>query len=409
MKILLINNFYYNRGGDCTYLFSLKRLLEEKGHQVIVFSMHHPQNFESEYSEYFVTYINYVEEVKNKNLFSGLKVISRTIYSFEARKNLERLIKDKRPDIAHLQNIHHHITPSIFYPLKKFKIPIIWTLHDYTLICPNTSFLSQGKICERCKKIRYFWPSVVRCKKGSFAASTMAAIESTMHRIMRVYDVVDFFITPSKFLRNKLIEYGFDSKKIVCLNNFLDVTIPDSAEPVGDYFLYIGRLSEEKGIKTLIDAVIKAGTGRLKIVGDGQLKDELISYVRSNSVNGAVEFLGYKKHEEVIKLLRRCRFVVLPSDWYENFPYSILEAFACGRPVIGSRIGGIPELIDDGENGLLFTPGDSDALADKIKKLHIEGDKISEMSRNAQKKFKENYGHEKHYQRLMEIYKQAMG
>ena len=179
--------------------------------------MQHPQNFESAYAQYFVPYINYAEEVKNISIFSGLKVFTRTIFSVEARKNLQRLIEDEKPDIAHLQNIHHHITPSIFYTLKKNKIPIVWTLHDYSIICPNTLFLNHGKVCEKCKKIRYFWPPIVKCKKDSFTASLMAAIENVVHRISGVYNLVDVFITPSEFLKNKLFEFGFKKERIICL------------------------------------------------------------------------------------------------------------------------------------------------------------------------------------------------
>ncbi len=407
MKILLINNFYYNRGGDCTYLFSLKKLLEKKGHKVIVFSMHHPQNYKSEYSKYFVSYINYAEEIKNKNLFSALKVLKRTIYSSEAKKKLKQLIEEEKPDIAHLQNIHHHITPSILYTLKKHKIPIVWTLHDYTLICPNTSFLCKGKICERCKKIKYFWPLLVKCKKDSFAASMVAAIESITHRIMRVYDLVDFFITPSKFLKHKLVEYGFDENKIVSLNNFLDAETGNEEKASDDYYLYVGRISEEKGLQTLIDAAIKTDKSRLKIVGDGPLKERLGLYADKNDKKGIIVFLGHKRHEEVFKLLKGCRFVVIPSEWHENFPYSILEAFVCGKPVIGSRIGGIPELVKDNETGLTFKMGDSGDLSEKIEYMISNPDKVVEMGKNARLFAEKELNAERHYNGLMEIYNRA--
>lgn len=410
MKVLLVNNFYYNRGGDCTYLFSVKRLLEENKHKVVVFSMHHPQNFESEYSGYFVSYVNYAEEIKSKNLFSGLKVLFRTIYSFESRNNLERLIEKERPDIAHIQNIHHHITPSIFYVLKKHKIPIVWTLHDYTLICPNTSFLCQGKVCERCKKTRYFWPLLVKCKKNSFAASAMAAIENTAHRIMGVYNLVDILITPSNYLRDKLIEYGFKKEKILCLNNFIDVDLNDKKRDnknIDDYYLYVGRISEEKGIRTLIDAAITDNKISLKIVGDGPLREEMIFYAKSKDKNRTIDFLGHKSHNEVIEFMKGCKFVVVPSEWYENFPYSILEAFACGKAVIGSRIGGIPELVKDRETGLTFEPGNSVDLRSKIEYYTYNPDKAEEMGKNARLFIENELNADEHYRRLMEIYKQV--
>ncbi len=392
-------------------MFALKRLLESKGHKVVVFSMHHPKNFTSEYSRYFVSYINYDEEVKNINLISGLKVLSRTVYSIEAKRKIEQLIKNEKPDVAHINNIHHHITPSIFYPLKKYKIPMVWTLHDYTIICPNTSFLAHGRICERCKKRRYFWPPIIKCKKDSFLASLMASIETTLHRLMRVNDFVDVFIAPSEFLRNKLIEYGFDRKRIVCVNNFNNIDIMDGDDRTEDYYLYIGRISTEKGIKTLVDAVLKGevDSGRLKIVGDGPLIDELKQHVKVKNNNGLIEFLGHKSHEEVIKLIKNSKFVILPSEWYENYPFVIIETFACGKPVIGSRTGGIPELIKDTERGLLFKMGDLEDLMATIKYLLINPDIVREMGENARAFVKNMLSGENYYNRLISIYNDLLG
>ena len=404
MKILLVNNFYYDRGGDCTYLFLLKKLLEEKSHRVIVFSMHHPMNFESEHSKYFVSYINFPDELKHFSISSGFDVLSRTVFSLESKMKIEKLIEEEKPDIAHLQNIYHHITPSILYSLKKHKIPIVWTLHDYNIICPNTSFLSHDLICERCKKRKYYWPSLVKCKKNSFSASTMAAIETSLHRLMNVNDLVDIFITPSKFLKNKLIDYGFQKDNIVCLNNFSDIELSNEIYDSGDYYLYVGRLSQEKGLRTLIDAALKANSGKLKILGDGPLKGELISYVKSKTGNNNIEFMGHVSHKKVIELLRRCSFIILPTECYENFPYSIIEAFACGKPAIASRLGGIPELVRNWDTGLLFEPGDSDSLSLKIKFFINHPLKAAEMGRIARKFVEKELNRNKYYERLNEIY-----
>jgi len=407
MKVLLVNNFFYDRGGDCTYLFSLKKLLEEKGHQTMVFSMHHPQELDSNYSKYFVSYIDYAEEVKSISLISGLRVLQRAVYSREAKAKIEKLIKDEEPDIAHLQNIHHHITPSILYPLRRNKIPVVWTLHDYTLICPNTSFLCYGKICERCKKIKYYWPPIVRCKKRSFAASTMAAIESTIHLIMGIRDLVDSYITPSHFMKKKTIDYGLRSSKVVHINSFVDSNTIRHKASEGDYYLYVGRLSEEKGVKTLIDAAVRVVDLGLEIIGDGPLAKELNQYAKSKDKKGVIGFLGQRNHKQVIQYLVNCRFAVTPSEWYENLPYSILETFACGKPVIGASIGGIPELVVNGETGLLFEPGNTDDLAEKIQWMFEHPEECREMGRKARKLVEMEYTPELHYKRLMEVYRAA--
>ena len=418
MKILLVNNFYYNRGGDCTYMFALKKLLEEKGHKVFVFSMSHPDNFESKDSQYFVNYINYDEEVKNINISSGLKVLNRTVFSLEARKKIEQFIIEKKPDIAHLQNIHHHITPSIFFTFEKYNIPIIWTLHDYTIICPNTSFLSHGKVCEKCRKKRYFWPSFEKCKKDSFSASTMAGIEATVHNLSRVHNRVDTFIAPSEFLKDKCIAYGINKEKIKCLHYFFEGKMFNDNNQESDYYLYVGRISWEKGVKTLIDAAVKvslngdnAGSmkgNKLKIVGDGPLYKEMISYTRSKDKNNVIEFLGHKSHEDVLKLIKGCRFSVIPSEWYENYPFAIIEAFICGKPAIGTKLGGIPELIKNTERGLLFEAGNSNELSSAIKLLLDNPNLCEEMGEKARAFVEKELSAEAHYHELINIYTQAI-
>lgn len=408
MKILLVNNYYYYRGGDCTYLFSLKKLLEENGHEICIFAMHHPQNLDSKYSKYFVSYINYDDEIKNINIASGLKVLNRAIYSTEAKEKIERLIEIEKPDIAHIQNVHHHITPSIFSVFKKHNIPIIWTLHDYTMICPNTSFLSHGKICEKCKKNRYYWASFERCKKDSFSASTMAGLESSVHRMMRLQELVDCFIAPSKFLKEKLLEYGFHENKVKRVDLFTDVDLTKETGKAGDYYMFIGRIAEEKGLKTLIDVAVTMDSCKLKIVGSGPLFEELTEYVSSIDKNDLIEFMGYKDREEIIGLYNNCKFVVVPSEWYEPSGLIVFEAFALGKPVIGSRIGGIPELVKDTERGLIFEPGDKEDMAAAIRYLLNNPDLCKEMGQNARRFVDEEMSPEKHYERLMDIYDQEL-
>ncbi|MBI4681433.1 MAG: glycosyltransferase family 4 protein [Nitrospirae bacterium] len=377
--------------------------------------MQNPLNFSSQWSRYFVDYINYDDEVKKISIPAGLKVLRRTIYSRGAKKKIKALIKHEKPDIAHLQNIHHHITPSIVHVLKKHGIPIVWTLHDYTLICPNTSFLAHGRICERCCKRKFFWPVFIKCKKDSYLASLMTSIEASLHEILDVTMFVDSFLAPSEFLRKKFIEYGFNEANLLSLGYFID-DIAAHEEQMGDFYIYVGRISEEKGVKTLIDAALKVASdgsdrfnvNKLKIVGGGPLKAEMELYAKSKGAQNVVEFLGHKSHEEVIALMKKARFIVVPSEWYENFPYVILEAFACGKAVIGSRIGGIPELVVDHETGLSYVPYDSDDLSSKIKNLLDNPDMTVKMGENARKFVKEKLNAEKHYEKLMEIYRNVL-
>ena len=403
-KILIINNFYYNRGGDCTYMFSLKNLLEKKGHKITIFSMHHPQNFASESSRYFVNYINYDEELKKMSISSGMKVLRRTVYSREAIKNIRALIKNEKPDIAHIQNIHHHVTPSIFHVLKKYGVPIVWTLHDYSLICPNTSFLAHGKICEKCRKMKYYWPVITRCKKNSFGASLMAAVETITHRILGLTNLVDVLIAPSEFLCGKFVEYGFNKKQLVTLKYFTEIRPYMEEKVTGDYYLFVGRISEEKGVKTLIDAAVKINSGKLKIAGDGPLLEEMKQYAASRDHNNVIEFLGHKSRDEVTELYNKCKFLVVPSEWYETSGLIIFEAFSFGKPVIASNIGGITELVKDGVRGLFFRMGDSDDLAVKIQYLLDNPDLVSVMGKNARIFAEQELGPKIHYEKIMEVY-----
>lgn len=385
-------------------MFALKQLLESKGHSTVIFSMNHPKNFDCDYSRYFVDYINYAEEVKNKNISSGIKVLKKTLYSKEAREKIEILLRNEKPDIAHLQNIHHHITPSILYVLKKYNIPIVWTLHDYTIICPNTSFIANGRICERCKKRKYYWPPIIRCKKGSFAASSVAAFETLLHRLMGVYNLVDIFITPSRFLRNKFIEYGFPPERFVHVEHFIDFPVIKEQGTNEDYYLFVGRIAEEKGVKTLIDAALTVNRCHLKIAGGGPLFEEMLEYIKQHDKKGIIECLGHTSRQELHELYMKCKFIIVPSEWYENAGLIIFEAFACGKPVIGANIGGIPEFVKHNERGLVFEAGNAKKLREAIEQLLDNPDAAVAMGENARDFISRKLNPEIHYNKIINLY-----
>lgn len=384
-------------------MFATTRLLEQHGHQVVPFSMQHPQNFPSPYAKYWPSYINYREMLKKKNLATLWEVVSRTVYSIEARSCMERFLNDEKPNIVHIHNILHHITPSILGVIKKCGIQIVWTLHDYTILCPNTSFLTdKGEVCEACKKIRFFNAPIKRCKKNSLGASLIAMIENYAHRIMRVYDYVDLFIAPSDFLRKKFEEYGFKGR-IVTLNNFVDTAAiqPDFSNE--RYVVYIGRLNHIKGLDILIEAMQQLPQVPLMIVGEGELLEQVLARKIPN-----VECVGFKSGEELQQLVAKAAFAVVPSRWYENFPYSVLEPMSLGKPVIGARIGGIPELVRDGETGYTFEVGNVAELRDKIARLFSDQESIERMGRNARRMVETQLDAEIHYKKLMAIYNRLL-
>jgi glycosyltransferase involved in cell wall biosynthesis len=407
VRVLQIQTFHYYRGGDSTYMFNLSGLLESRGHEVAHFAMRHPDNLPSTQEEYFVSEVDFPRLLERRTPAAALKVLGRSIYSGEARRNISRLIDDIRPEIAHIHNCHSHLTTSILEPLRRAGVPIVWTLHDYRLVCPNSDFLSGYEICERCLPNRFHHVVLRRCKKGSFAASFVAMSASLYDRMTRVPSRVQRFIAPSRFLAGKLVEGGFDPARITHLPNFVDAgAFP--ARPEGDYALYFGRLSREKGVDVLLEALALAQRGRLKIAGDGPQRAELERRAAELGLGG-VEFLGYRSGDELKEILAGAQFVVLPSRWYENLPFSIMEALAAGKPVIASDLGGIPEMIEDGVNGLLFPAGDAGELARRLVLLLDSPEQRESMGRTGRQKALELYNADYHYQRIIDIYGDVAG
>ncbi|MBI5049492.1 MAG: glycosyltransferase family 4 protein [Nitrospirae bacterium] len=412
MTVLHINKFHYLRGGSEVVYFQTARLLEAHGHRSVFFSMHHPESLPCETSDYFVPYIDLN---KKMGVTGQIKVAGRILYYLKAKRLLSELLDRYRVDIAHLHNIHHQISPSILHVFKKRKIPVVMTLHDLKMACASYLMLVDGKPCEACKGGKYSAVIKQRCVKESFIKSVLAALEMYLHhKILDIYNNVNVFISPSLFLKNKLEEMGF-KKKVVHLPNFINMgnfnDVIKSEVKHDNSIVYFGRLSPEKGLWTLLEAakrlqVFGKAKVEIKIIGDGELREKLQEKVRAERINN-VRFLGYMKGESLYQEIKKSLFVVFPSECYENNPISVLEAFVLGRPVIGARTGGIPELVGDDETGLTFEPGDSDELSLKIEYLINNPDKAVEMGKNAGRFVEQELNAEKYYQGLMKIYRQA--
>ncbi|HHD83003.1 MAG TPA: glycosyltransferase, partial [Bacteroidetes bacterium] len=354
MKILLVNKFLYPKGGDAISTLSTGKLLFKKGHSVIFWGMKHPNNPQYLYSEYFVDNIDYVGSVSAKRKVSEAFKI---LYSFEARRKIDRLIQSISPDIVHINNFAHQISPSILDIFKKYNIPVVMTLRDYKLVCPTYSMLLDGKPCDKCKNGRYYNCFLNKCTKASYSKSLLNTIEMYLHhKILHIYDQIDVIIATSQFLKEKHIEMGL-SKPIICLPNFVTVEefLPQYHSKAKS-IVYFGRLSREKGLFTLLDAV-KGLNVQLKIIGEGDLKRDLEEKAKIKGIKN-VSFLGYKSGEDLKEEIMCCSATIIPSECYEAFGRTIIESFALGKPVIGSRIGGIPELVKDGKTGYTFTPSD---------------------------------------------------
>ena len=396
MKILLSNKFYYHRGGSETYIINLEELLKSKGHDVAVFAMQHPQGMESSFSQYFPANVEYGKrDLKQICLF-----LTRPFGTKEVKRKFNALLDDFQPNVVHFNNIHTHLSPVIMQIAHERGVKVVWTLHDMKIICPDTLCLrSDGQICELCfYDKRYVLKH--KCNKKSFGASLIAYLEAKKWTRKKLEKYTNTFISPSKFLADKLKLAGFDENKISVLCNFIDIEkTKKENQNREDYYCYIGRLSREKGIETLIEAAKKLPF-HLKIIGGGPLLEELQQSIKNENI----EFLGYKQWGEIKEIVGKARFLVIPSEWYENNPLSVIESKCLGTPILGANIGGIPELIEEGKSGMLFESRNVSDLREKIEKMfemNFDYKKIAEESQQC-------YSSENYYQKIMKIYRKSI-
>lgn len=404
MKILMVNKFHYIKGGSETYYFALKKLLETEGHQVIDFSMKDEKNFPSPYEKYFVENVDYSMSGGSKN---KLKLAKNIIYSKEAKRKFEKLVLDEKPDLVHLHIFQHQISPSILDVIKKYDLPTVYTAHDLKMICLNYKMMHHGKICEECKGGKYIRCAANKCVKESFAKSCINVVEGYLHKIKKSYDRIDAVITPSKFYKDKFIEFGVAENRLFHIPNFLDKEEAqvNALEDSEKYYLYFGRLSEEKGVMTLLKSALEAGVF-LKIVGTGPMYDTINEFVIKEKCSN-IQLLGFKSGQELIDLVGNAKAVVLPSEWYENGPYSAIEALQLSRPIIGADIGGIPELIDS--NGFLFKSGDSADLLKVLEQFEsVSSDDYLKLKNSSYHIYQTYYTAKNHYQKLKQVYKFAL-
>jgi len=368
VKVLMVNTFHHARGGDSTYTRGLTRLLEGAGHEVVPLAMRHPDNDPSPWEHRFLPWVDLRDP---GGPFARARLLPRALWSRRAARACAGLVADTRPDIAHLQHIHRHITPSVLAPLRAAGIPIVWTLHDYELICPEGHLFSQGAPCEACRGHRYGAAIQRRCKWGRLGPSIVAAAEKRLHHLLSVWNQVDRFLCPSRFLADTMVRFGVPADRVVHRPNFLEAGAMPGPRPAGSrpIWLYAGRLSPEKGVDVAIAAARALPGADLWICGTGP-EEARLRAIAHGAPN--IRFLGHLPQRILSRHIRTARAVVVPSRWFENFPYAVLEAQAAGCAVVASRIGGIPEQIDDGVDGLLVRPDDADVLRAALQRLLTE-------------------------------------
>ncbi len=385
MRILFVNTYYYRRAGAEVHALDLAEHLRRRGHEVRFFAMQHPENLESEDSAYWVPEIDFRSMNDVKSPGNAVRVLSRAIYSRAARRALSRMLSEWRPDVAHVHSLHGHLTPSVIVELNERRIPVVWTLHDYKLLCPNTDLAAHGELCERCKGARYWQCTVHKCKKDSRSASLVATLEAEFHRLLRLPRRVHTFIAPSEFLKQKFIEFGWTSDKIVHMPNFTNHPLATNVSmPNGRRVLYAGQLERIKGVMTLVESLRNARGIRLDVAGAGPLFEDIEAMTAVPSWAGAEIVLHGRVGQDVLgSLIDAARLVVVPSEWYENSPYAVIESFAHARPVVASRIGGLPELVTDGANGITFDPGSAEQLSEVTARLLDDPELWSSLAQGA--------------------------
>jgi len=406
MKILLINKFIHPCGGDASLTLRTGELLSQKGHETAFWSMRHPLNPPGLLNDHFVSHVDLNAEA---SIIEKVRITARILYSFEAVKMLESALKVFKPDIAHLNNIVHQISPSIIRVFNRRRIPVVMTLHDFKPVCASYYMISKGRPCGLCRGGAYYHCLFERCVKGSAGISLVNTLEMYLHhRILGLYKGVKAFISPSIFLKKTVEKMGFKGE-ITHIPNFIfarDI-LPDY-ESKERSIVYFGRISKEKGLETLIDAVRGIEGITLKIIGDGPLKQRLEERVAAEGLKHVV-FLGFRQGPGLYDEIKRSMFVVLPSEWYENQPFTVIESFALGKPVIGSRTGGIPELVKDNETGLLFDMCDAKDLKAKISYLADRPEAIQRMGRNGRRLVEQEFDAEAHYAKLIALYGRCIG
>jgi glycosyltransferase involved in cell wall biosynthesis len=410
MKILLINKFHYIKGGTETYFFGLKKMLLDHGHNVIEFSMKDRKNEISEYEKYFVSNVDYLTK---QSFTQKIKSAWNLIYSKEAYKNMCNLIEDTKPDIAHVNLISHQLTPSVLHALKKYKIPVVFTSHDYKLVCPNYKLYNKNRTCEKCIKGNYLNCFIQKCHKNSWSYSFLLTIEAYYHKLIGSYNLIDKIICPSQFMYSQLIKSGFSRDKVVHIPNFLTNNFSfnhSNMESVRENsLLYFGRLSSEKGLDVLLDAKKKLNRKFvLKIIGEGPEKKRLEKRVQEEKIKD-IEFMGFYSGDKLVSEIKKSLATIIPSVWHEVFGLTIIESFSCGTPVIGSDIGAISELIESGKTGYLYNSGDSVELASKINDLlDLSSEEYNNISFNCSNKVRE-FHPGSYYNKVLNIYESLVG
>lgn len=420
MKIILVNYRYFFSGGPDRYYFNIKEIMEKNGHEVIPFSIKSSRNVpitvngkeRPDLEKYFLDIIDdevyFAQSVKKKKSIRLIvKSFTRMFYSLEAKRKIRQLIKDERPDLVYIIQMHNKISPSIVDAAREMKVPVVHRISDFMYMCPNAMFYNNCiGVCEECLKGNRWACVKYRCVLNSLVYSGIKMAAKWLHDVMKVHKRIDAFVVPSEFTYEKLHEYGIPYEKLNHIPTFFNLKEKNPQVTYKPFALFVGRLEKQKGLMTLVKA-FKCLPYNLKIIGfsDNGYEDELKT-VAADSKN--IDFLGKMDFEDIAPYLKSCLFTVVPSEWYDNFPNSLIESYAFKKAVIATNFGSLQYMVRDGETGLKFKYGDVDDLRSKIQYLYDNLEEAKRMGENGYKLIETAYSPEVHYNQLMKVFKKVI-
>lgn len=418
MKIVVCNKFFFVSGGTDRYLFELIDEISKRGHKVIPFSVKHTLSKPSEYTKYFLPPPGppdqiFFSQIKLRQT-NILRLLDRSIYSFEAQKYLNRLLKKEGPiDIGYILNIYNYMSPSIIRVFKKHKIPLVHMIGDYNLQCPAYNFLRNGKPCTLCVKNKFYHALFYRCVKKSFLATLLRVLSMYLYALTNIYQLIDRFIVPCQFMKNMLIKNGYPESKIILLKYPIKyVNLKDIDFPKQNYILYFGRISYEKGLDVLIEAYQKIAERhnvKLVILGrdyDGEMFR--LGKLIKPQFQEKILFPGFAEGRDLSRWIAGALFTVVPSRWYDNAPFSIYESLAHCVPVVAAQIGGITEQIEEGVTGRLFQPESASDLASKMEWMLADEERLKVMGMVGRQRVLYENGYERHVDCLIKVFEELI-
>lgn len=412
MNILVLNYRYFVSGGPERYMFGIMDMLERRGHRVVPFSIAYRENIASDYAKYFADPVGGAEGAWFKNLQLGplqkLKLAGQVLYNSEAKEKIGRVVREERIDIAYALQIVNRLYPSVVDGCVENGVPVVHRLSDFQYLCANYKFFRDGRVCEKCLHGAYYHGAVHRCMKGSLAVSGTRVLSMYLDRLRGTRRRISAFVAPSRVVLDKMVEGGFPAAKMHHIPTFVSAADKEPAFAPGDYILYAGAIDPFKGVRVLLDAyeaMRHRGNVRLVIAGYslGDEEDFLKAEVARRGIPN-VEFPGFQHGEDLVALYRNARCVVMPTLWYENMPNVVLETMAYGKPVVGSDLGGVAEVIEDGVDGLLFEPGSARALSEQLDRLATDDDFVRSLGTAARAKVERDYAPEGHCDRLLSLF-----